>query len=119
METMTTEEIKEYFVKYVNLHSNAVDEGCSKKANQYHKKILNLYHLAKEQNCIKEVFEDFLNNSDEAIRLWAAGFCLKLCPTLSEKVLINITKSSDPFRSISAQATLEFYKTGQWDKIVN
>lgn len=101
--------IKERFVEYALKQSHAFDEGNSQKANKYHKKINLLFKQAQEQGC-ENVFKEFLDNKNENIELWAAGFCLEIDPIKAEKKLIKISTSSNPMMSISAKATLDIYR---------
>ena len=115
METMNKEEIKEHFIKYAIMQNDALKNGNGKKANQFHKKIWNLYHDAKKQNYI-EIFKECLDNTDENVKSWAAGFSYLIDSKLAKNVLTKLLKSSDPAIWLSAKAMLDSFNNGEWEK---
>lgn len=115
METIETLKIK--FEQYAIEQYLALCEGSGKKANRAHKKIQLLYAKIKDLNRV-DVFTEFLHHEHENVRLWAAGFCLKVYPDLAEKELKKLLKSSDFFIRSAAKCTLSLYKNNEWDKLV-
>lgn len=113
----TIEELKRKFEHFAIEQSLAINEGNGKKVNAYHKKIQKLYIQIKSLGCT-EVFKEFLDNENENVRIWAAGYCLRDYPKLAERELMKLTKSKEPIISLSAKATLEFYRKGMWDNLL-
>lgn len=102
----TIDELKKYFVQYVNEQSNAFAEGNGKKANRFHKKIQDL-HLKASALYGNDFFTEFLNSEDENIKLWASCFCIETYPDKSRKNLQDLLKSSEPIISLAAKIKLE------------
>lgn len=110
---ITRDKIKEDFLSEALEHSKTIATGDHKKANKLHKKLHSLYGKAKEQGII-DVFEEFLNESDENVRLWAATFSLSSSPELAEKSLKKLTELST-ITGLSAKTTLNLWKDGKLD----
>lgn len=85
----TVEALKKQFVNYAIEHSQFYENGEGKKANRIHKKIHSLYLKIKSLDKI-DVLKDFLDDEHECVRLWAAGFCLKIAPELAIQELTKL-----------------------------
>ena len=105
----TIEKIKANFEKFAIEQFCAFAEGNGKKANRFHKKIQLLHGQAKELDCIN-VFEAFLDNTNENVKLWASIFCLDISPKLAWKNLVELSHSLEPIISLSAKAALDSLK---------
>ena len=111
----TLEILKEQFVSYAISQLQALENGEGRKANRIHKKIHSIYLKLKNLDRV-DVLKDFLNDEHECVRLWAAGFCLKIAPKLAEQELKK--KSEDFFISSAAEVTLKLYRNNEWDKLL-
>ena len=109
--------LKKQFVSSVIEHSQAYENGEGKKANRIHKKIHSLYLKIKSLDKI-DVLKDFLDDEHECVRLWAAGFCLKIAPELAIQELTKLRKSSNFFIRTDAEITLKLYRNNEWDKLL-
>lgn len=103
-------EIGDNFKVFSIEHGKAFYNGEHKKANELHKKLHELYNEAKKQNTA-DVFEEFLNDEDESVRLWAAIFTLKFSPQNAERVLEQLSEKSGI--KMTAKITLDLWKQGK------
>lgn len=113
----TLEILKEQFVSYAISQYQALENGEGRKANRIHKKIHSIYLKLKNLDRV-DVLKDFLNDEHECVRLWVAGFCLKIAPKLAEQELKRLKKSSDFLISSAAEVTLKLYRNNEWDKLL-
>ena len=92
----TVEFLKVKFEEYVAQHTAALLEGSGKKANRIHKKIGKVYEQLDNLGRV-DVLKDYLNESDEYLKSWAAALLLKRYPQLSESVFVALSQSSNFF----------------------
>lgn len=112
----TIEKLKEQFIDFCLKQESARNEGCGKKSNYYHKKIVNLYKQIKKLGYL-DIFKSLLDYENENVQIWAAVFCLRICPKEVKAVLNNLKKSSNPMTSIEARSILESFNDKIWDKL--
>jgi hypothetical protein len=108
---MTRENLQEKFLAQATEHGQAVMIGDHKKANKIHKKLHGIYDQAKAQNQA-DVFEAFLNDANDSVRLWAAIFTLKFSPEKGENALQQLSTLSNIF-ALTAKTTLKLWGEGK------
>ena len=113
----TVEFLKVKFEEYVAQHTAALLEGSGKKANRIHKKIGKVYEQLDNLGRV-DVLKDYLNESDEYLKSWAAALLLKRYPQLSESGFVALSQSSNFFISSEAKFFLQICKNKEWDKLV-
>lgn len=112
----TIEELKEQFVDFCVKQESARNEGRGKRSNYYHKKIVNLHKRVKSLGYLN-FFESFLDYKNEKVQIWAAVFCLRICPKKVKLVLNNLKKSSNPMTRLESQSILESFYDKIWDEL--
>ncbi|GEM_PF-849020 len=99
---------------YAVSHWNASKEGDYKTANKYYSKLKKIYKQLMSNEEIREsVLDILLNDSNYAVRLWAASHSLGLGfqKNRAENILQYIAKlSSEKAPSFEAKMTLEVWK---------
>jgi hypothetical protein len=108
---MTRENLQDKFLALATEHGHAFVAGYHKKANKIHKKLHGIYDQAKAQNQ-EAIFEAFLNDANDSVRLWAAIFTLKFSPEKAEHTLKEMSDLSNIF-GLTAGTSIKLWKEGK------
>ncbi len=108
---MTEEKIRKEFIEAAINHNLSILQGDAHKANKFHKKIIKLYQEAKrieKQN----LFLDYLDHSNDGVRLWAATSSLKSNPKAAIDCL-NKLMELPTITSMDAKMILNLWNKGE------
>lgn len=111
MDAITKENVRTQFVLYAVEHGKTTFTGDYKKANKMHRLLQEIYKTAKRSGFL-DVFEEFLNDEDENIKLWAAVFALRNAPVDAERALQELS-SLTTITALTAKTTLHLWREGK------
>ena len=108
----SVDELKSEYAKWAAEHGRASEDGDSRSANRAYRKLVAAYHglqaRGKEgQDSISQLMED----SDAAIRCWAASHCLESEPERAVAKLRKIAEGTGAI-AFSAEIILEEWAKG-------
>ncbi len=105
MDFNTLNEAKDFLVESIVMQHKATEQGDSKTANNYSKKIIAVTEYIKDIYGLEET-KDLLDHHNEKVRVWIAKSLLPIYEEISILVLKEIGEKNIPHCSFNARIIL-------------
>ena len=108
------------YVKHALEHGEFTINGDYKNGNKAHKKIIEAIEKIKLENSVeKKEFYSLLNFENDSVKIWTAVTLISTFEDKCVKVLSNIAKNNNTILALSAETSLDVWKKGMLENLIN
>jgi hypothetical protein len=108
------------YIDYSIEHGRFTLNGDHKNGNKAHKNLMNTLEKIKLENKeVKQEFYELLNFENDSVKIWTAVTLIETFKDKCVKVLSEIAKNNKTILSLNAETTLEMWKKGMLENLIN
>lgn len=108
------------YIEYAIEHERYTLSGDFKNGNKAHKKLTQIIENIRVENVeVKKEFYDLLNYNNDSVKIWTAVTLIATFKDKCVKVLTEISKNNNTILSLNAETTLEVWKKGMLENLIN